>query len=149
MDDRKGTPLQYTNETADLYIIGAIFLIVQLENTNRNYSTTIDLFATATHRCLCHVLKIKLNHYILVAFLRMSPDVEHRCHQHDDSQRYELGQLISEPIKAIAGNGGIGWNKNEVAGDGSISQRKQRDDPRTNHTSWYIIGTMHVGVFVA
>jgi hypothetical protein len=38
----------------------------------------------------------------------VSPDVEHRRKQQDDDQRYELGQLVDEPIKAIAGNGRIG-----------------------------------------
>ena len=50
---RKDTPLLYTNETADLYIVGAISLAVGMENTTRSYATTIDLFATATNNNLC------------------------------------------------------------------------------------------------
>ena len=77
-------PLQYTNETADLYIVGAIFLIVRLGNTNRSYSTTIDLFATASNNKLCIALLTVVNDHILVAFLHVSPNVEHRCQQYDD-----------------------------------------------------------------
>ena len=77
INDPKDTPLQNTNEKANSYIIGAIFLIVQLENTNRNYSTKINLFATPAKLHFCIVLEIIFDDHILVAFLGMSPDVEH------------------------------------------------------------------------
>jgi hypothetical protein len=104
MEDR---PLLYTNEITDLYSVGAIFLTVRLENTIRSYSTTIDLFATAASLHFCIVLEIIFDDHILVAFLCVSPDVEHCSKRQDDNQRYELGQFVGDTSKAIAGNGGI------------------------------------------
>ena len=142
-------PLLFTIETADSYIIGAIFLVVHLENTTRSYATTIVLFATPAKLHFCIVLEIIFDDHILVAFLGMSPDVEYCSKQQDDDQRYELGQLVGDTSKAIAGNGGICRDKDEVASDGSIDQRKQCDDPRTDHATRYSVWAIHIRILVA
>jgi len=36
-----------------VYIVGALFLPIRFKQTNRNYSTTIDLFAAAANNNLC------------------------------------------------------------------------------------------------
>ena len=75
----KNTPLQYTNETADVSIVGAIFLLVRFEQTRRSYSSTIGLFATTPKNNICIALLTVINNHVLVVLLRVSPNVEYRC----------------------------------------------------------------------
>src|SRR5258708_2147858 len=107
------------------------------------------LFAAAANCVLCRSLVINLDNYNPVPLLRMTPDVEHRREQHDDSQWYKLGQFVGQSTHAVASDSGVARPEDEETGDSSICQWQYRGNPRTSHAPGHLIWTRHIGIFVA
>ena len=68
--------------------------------------------------------EIDLDLDVLVALLRVSPDVEDERDQEDNDQRYELRQLVRQTTDALViAERGVGRNQGEVRGGEDVGHR--------------------------